>query len=56
MARDGLLIRCFSGIPQRPCPCGQACVRGPRASHTLENSLSSGIEDARGSATLHEQA
>ena len=51
-----LLIRYFSGIPQRPCPRGQACARGPRASRTLENSLSSDSEDARGSVTPPEQA
>ena len=46
-----LLIRCFSGIPERPCPCGQTCAHGPCAIRLLENLVSSGSEHARGIAT-----
>ena len=41
-----LFIRCISGFPQRPRPCGQAHGRGPLASRALENSRRVFGEDA----------
>ena len=41
-----LFIRCFSGFPQRPRPCGQAHGHGEAASRALENSQRVFGEDA----------